>query len=58
MRARVKTGMNWLRQLERLLLIVGVLMLALYVAARIHRTVLSNAELQRFKVATGLGGRT
>lgn len=44
-----KTGMNWLRQLERLLLVVGVLMLALYVAARIHGTVLSNAELQRFK---------
>jgi|SRR5271170_3022113 len=41
--------MSWLRNIERLLLIVGVLMLAVYVAARIHRTVLSNAELQRFK---------
>lgn len=41
--------MRWLRQFERLLLIAGVLMLTLYVAARIHKTVLSNAELQRFK---------
>jgi sortase A len=41
--------MSWLRNIERLLLIVGVLMLAVYVAARIHRTVLSKAELQRFK---------
>jgi len=41
--------MSWLRNLERLLLIVGVMMLGLYGAARIHRTVLSNAELQRFK---------
>ncbi|HEY6304538.1 MAG TPA: class D sortase [Terriglobales bacterium] len=41
--------MNWLRQLERLLLVVGVLMLVLYVAARIHGTVLSNAALQQFK---------
>lgn len=41
--------MRWLRHLERLLLVVGVLMLAFYVAARVHRTVLSNAELQRFK---------
>jgi sortase A len=38
-----------LRQLERLLFIVGAVMLALYGAATIHRTVLSNAELQRFK---------
>jgi len=42
--------MSWLSRLERLLLIVGVLMLALYVAARIHGTVLSDAELQRFKM--------
>jgi sortase A len=40
--------MRWLRQLERWLLVVGVLMLAFYVAAGIHRTVLSNLELQRF----------
>jgi sortase A len=44
-----KTAMTWLRHIERLLLLVGVLMLAFYVAARIHRTVLSNADLQRFK---------
>lgn len=41
--------MNWLRNLERVLLIFGVLLLAFYVTGRIHRTVLSNAELQRFK---------
>ena len=41
--------MRWLRHIERLLLVVGVLMLAFYVAARVHRTVLSNAELQSFK---------
>jgi len=41
--------MSWLRKLERLLLIVGVLMLALYMAALIHRTVLAKAELLRFK---------
>jgi sortase A len=41
--------MRWLGKIERLLLILGVLMLALYVAARIHRTVLSSAELPRFK---------
>ena len=38
-----------MRQLEWLLFIVGAVMLAIYGAARIHRTVLSNAELQRFK---------
>lgn len=41
--------MTWSRNIERLLLILGVLMLAFYVAARIHGTILSNAELQRFK---------
>ena len=41
--------MRWSRQLERLFLIVGLLMLGFYAVARIHRTVLSNAELQRFK---------
>jgi sortase A len=52
--------MHWLRKLERVLLILGVLMLALYVAARIHRTVLSKAELQRFKtrqLVSGAGPR-
>jgi len=43
------SGMPWLRKLERLLLIFAVLALAFYVAARIHGTILSNAELQRFK---------
>ena len=41
--------MRWLRQLERLLLVGGVLMLAFYVAARIDGIVLSNAQVQRFK---------
>jgi sortase A len=41
--------MQWLRKLERLLLILGGLMVALYVAASVHRTVLSSAELRRFK---------
>jgi len=41
--------MRWLRQLELLLLIAGVLMLALYVASRVHSAALSNAELQRFR---------
>ena len=41
--------MRWLRQLERLLLIGGVLLLAFYVAARIDGSVLSNAQVQRFK---------
>jgi sortase A len=55
--------MRWLRNIERLLLIVGVLMLAVYVAARIHRTVLSNADLQSFKAqqmvsVAGPGGGT
>lgn len=38
-----------MRQLERLLYIVGAVMLALYGAALIHRTVFSNAELHRLK---------
>jgi sortase A len=41
--------MLWLRKIEHALLILGVLMLAFYVAAGIHRAVLSKAELQRFK---------
>jgi sortase A len=41
--------MGWLRKLERLLLIFGVLMLVLYGASRIDQTVLSSAELQKFK---------
>jgi len=42
-----KFGMSWLPKLERLLLILGVLMVGLYVAARIHQSVLSKAELVR-----------
>jgi sortase A len=41
--------MAWLRKFERLLLVFGWLMVALYVAASIDRTVLSNAELRRFE---------
>jgi sortase A len=41
--------MRWIRKLERVLLILGVLMLAFYVAALIHQTVWSHAELHRFK---------
>jgi sortase A len=41
--------MRWLRQIERLLLVVGVLMLVLYGAARFHRAVFSTAELRTFK---------
>ena len=52
--------MKWLRKLERVLLILGILLLAFYVAARIHRAVLSRAEVSRFKterirVADGAG---
>jgi sortase A len=41
--------MNWRHKIELWLGIIGVLMLAFYVAARVHRSVLSNAELERFK---------
>jgi sortase A len=41
--------MQWLRKLERVLLIVGGLMVALYAAANIHRAVLSSAEVRSFK---------
>jgi sortase A len=41
--------MQWLRKLERVLLILASLMIALYVAANIQRTILSSAELRRFK---------
>jgi sortase A len=41
--------MRWLGKLERVLMIVGLLLLAIYMAAIIHRTVLPKAELQRFK---------
>jgi sortase A len=41
--------MGWLRKLEHLLLIVGALMLAFYVAARLDQATLSDAELHGFK---------
>ena len=41
--------MRWLRQIERALLIAGLFMVVLYVAARVHRAVLSQADLQTFK---------
>lgn len=48
---RKKNGhvMRWMRYFERGLLVVGVLLLALYVAARVHRTVMWNADLHSFK---------
>jgi sortase A len=44
-----ESKMQWLRKLEGVLLILASLMVALYVAANIQRTVLSSAELRRFK---------
>jgi len=41
--------MRFSRSIERLLLIVGVLLIAIYVAAFIHRAILSRAELRRFQ---------
>jgi sortase A len=41
--------MRWLRKIEHALLIFGILMVAFYVGARIHRAVLSKAELQTFE---------
>jgi len=42
--------MPWSRKIERWLLVVGLLLIAVYVGARIHRAVLSRATLERFKV--------
>jgi sortase A len=41
--------MRWLRNIERLLLVVGLLMLGVYLGARAHRAVLSRAALWNFK---------
>ena len=41
--------MRFFDGIERLLLIFGLLLIAIYVAARIYRTVLSRAELKRFQ---------
>ena len=41
--------MRWMRKFERLLLIIGVLMLCAYVGARIQGFFLSHAEIMRFE---------
>ena len=41
--------MRWLRKLERPLLIFGLLMLGIYLGARVHGIILSRAEVERFK---------
>ena len=41
--------MRWLRQIEILLLVAGVLMLGVYLASRVRSAALSKAELQSFK---------
>jgi sortase A len=40
---------RWARTLEWLLLVGGLLMIGVYVGARVHRSVLSHAEVERFK---------
>lgn len=40
---------RWTRALEWGLLVVGLLMFGVYLGARIHRSVLSRAEVERFK---------
>jgi sortase A len=44
--------MRFSRSIERLLLILGVLLTVIYVAAYIHRTILSRAELRCFQLQT------
>jgi sortase A len=41
--------MRWILRTERLLIVVAVLLLALYVSARIHKTVLSRAAIRNFE---------
>src|SRR5882672_4956412 len=41
--------MKCLGRIERLLLILGFVLIAIYVAAYVHRTILSRAELKRFR---------
>ena len=41
--------MNFLRRLESMLLISALLLLGIYIAARVHGTIESRAELQKFK---------
>ena len=47
--------MRFSRSIERLLLILGVLLIAIYVAAYIHRTILSRAELRRVQTQQSVG---
>lgn len=41
--------MRWLRKLELLLLVLGLLLIGVYLGARFHRTLLSRAAIQRFE---------
>jgi sortase A len=41
--------MRFASKIERLLLVLGLLLIAIFVAAQIHRAVLSRAELRRFR---------
>jgi sortase A len=41
--------MRFLGRIERLLLVLGLLLIAIYVAAYVHREILSRAELKRFR---------
>jgi sortase A len=41
--------MRWIRKLERLLLVIGLLMAGIYVGARLYGFILSRAEIERFK---------
>lgn len=44
-----KTGMRWIQRFEGLLRNAGMLLVALFIVATIHRVVLSHAELRGFK---------
>lgn len=48
--------MAWLRRFERLLWIVGILLVAVWVAAYVHKSVLSRRDLARFEAATRAHG--
>jgi len=45
--------MKCLGRIERLLLILGLVLIAIYAAAYVHRTILSRAELKRFRDLQG-----
>lgn len=40
---------RWARKLEWMLLVCGLLLTGVYIGARVHRSVLSHAEVERFK---------